>query len=896
MATNTKHYRVMRCDRSPQVGSTGGGVCIFVHDQLYCKEIVYPNPDSLEMSAVMVNNQGSRILFVCVYRPPSTSVSWWDSIQAALEYIINSQPTDEMIIVGDFNVNVLDKTTKSNHFTHLHRLISLHGLTCRNKKPTRWPSMSCLDLILTSSFSASSLSVDTIQTNISDHFLLKLALPCRQSPVQCGTILSRRMNSFNVSDFQADLLTSCSPFPSCSAQGISAKWEQWSASYLAVVDRHAPLHVLNTRLNPKKRPKPWVTDELRKLYHLKKTAFRKTLKNPSDENTQERFRELRTATDRLNSQLRNEYFLGRCSEQSKGLKAHWLLVNTITNRKKNRPPPLAEVDSLNQYFHSIVTDTDRPNDLPVPLGPERHDSFTTFTEVTEVEVERLLANLDPSKATGSDRIPAYFLKISSRQISADLCKLINSILRTGEIPEAYKFAHITPVYKTGDPTSAGNYRPVSLLPILSKLLEKVVAKQLSAFIQRHPDLCILPEEQFAYRAGRSTEDALTVVIDHLTRAVDLGENVGLCFVDMSKAFDRVSHPDLLQDLHECGVGGTVLRWFQQYLQGRSQAVKVGTNVSSPVACSRGVPQGSVLGPILYSIYVRNVPKLLQPVKTIQYADDICFFKVGRESDEISHTLSTALHKLNTFLSDRSLLLNATKTQVMLVSSSRRHPDPLQVYVNGQKIEQVESAKYLGVYIDHNIAFTKQVESTVAKVAGLTAALRRHKGKLDLKSRRMYYIALIQPLLEYSSNAYVHLLSAQNLNTLRVAANCAIRAVFGLPDWAHVSSLYARLHVAELDKRYLLKSFIAAYKCMSGLAPKLLSDRLLVNDRCRNQTRQTSAFTFKLPHVNTQLGLNSFSFLVADRFNGLPAGLRSCQDLQSFVRECKVFIGHPGREG
>ena len=314
----------------------------------------------------------------------------------------------------------------------------------------------------------------------------------------------------------------------------------------------------------------------------------------------------------------------------------------------------------------------------------------------------------------------------------------------------------------------------------------------------------------------------------------------------------------------------MLFWFRSYLQGRKQAVKIGIKTAQPVECSRGVPQGSVLGPVLYSIYVRSVPKILSSVATIQYADDICFYVTGKQVEPLADVLSIALDKLNSYLADRSLLLNASKTQVMLISSSRSTPSRLQVNLDGKPIEQVHCAKYLGLLIDSHLTFSHQVEKVARKVAGLTGALRRYRRKLDIKSRRMFYIALIQPHLEYASNAYVSLLTSSNMNILRVAANSAVRAIYGLPAWTHVTSLYTRLHIANIDQRYFLKSLITAFKCITHAAPTLLAERFSINTRPSNSTRQTTTRTFKLPNVARQIGLHSPSFLFADRFNGLQA--------------------------
>ena len=221
-------------------------------------------------------------------------------------------------------------------------------------------------------------------------------------------------------------------------------------------------------------------------------------------------------------------------------------------------------------------------------------------------------------------------------------------------------------------------------------------------------------------------------------------------------------------------------WFKNYLEHRTQSVKIGTDLASPVQCTRGVPQGSVLEPVLYSLYVRRVPETLSFVTTIQYADDICFFASGKHVPDIATTLSESLAKLNDFLEQRSLLLNSSKTQVMLVSSSRSSPPGLNVHLSGNHIEQVKCAKYLSLHIDEHLTFCNHVHKIVSKVAGLTSALRRNRRKLDIKSRRMFYLAMIQPHIEYSSNAFVNLISTDMLNMIYVASNDAIRAVFGLP--------------------------------------------------------------------------------------------------------------------
>ena len=218
--------------------------------------------------------------------------------------------------------------------------------------------------------------------------------------------------------------------------------------------------------------------------------------------------------------------------------------------------------------------------------------------MTPADVRRLLEKLDARKAKGSDGTPGSLLQQCADLLAYSLAVLFCTSLRTGTIPSAFKLASVVPLYKAGDPSVPTNYRPVSLLPIVSKLLERVVQHQLV----RHLDLTkALPETQFAFRKKCSTEDALCALTDNLQKARDSGKTTGLCPLDMSKAFDKVHHDKLMQDLLAVGISGKALSWFVDYLSGRKQQILISPSTSPAVACTCGVPQGSVLGPVLFRI-------------------------------------------------------------------------------------------------------------------------------------------------------------------------------------------------------------------------------------------------------------------------------------------------------
>ena len=225
---------------------------------------------------------------------------------------------------------------------------------------------------------------------------------------------------------------------------------------------------------------------------------------------------------------------------------------------------------------------------------------------------------------------------------------INASLTSSELPTPLKLATVSPIFKNGDPSLATQYRPISLLPLVSKLLEKVVARQLRSYLE---EFSIIPKEQFAYRQHHSTEDALVYAINNFLMAKDQGLYTGLVFVDMSKAFDRVEHQTLINDLSNIGVRGSALKWFIN----RQQQVRCGNTVSAPTSCSRGVPQGSVLGPLLFLLYTRKVPEVLSATKTIKsvlFADDILIYCSGKTPTTLAACLSEAATRLGTWLTER----------------------------------------------------------------------------------------------------------------------------------------------------------------------------------------------------------------------------------------------------
>ena len=297
-----------------------------------------------------------------------------------------------------------------------------------------------------------------------------------------------------------------------------------------------------------------------------------------------------------------------------------------------------------------------------------------------------------------------------------------------------------------------------------KLLEKLVQKELVSVMNITESL---PSTQFAFRSGHSTEDALALITNRILTARDKRMYTGVCLLDMSKAFDKVRHHQLILDLFNVGVTATALRWFISYLSERTQRVCIGPSRSTITLCTCGVPQGSVLGPILFNIYTREIPNVAGHALSLQFADDIGLTCSKPTKSEVSAILSASASAIANWLNDRGLILNASKSQVISISGNlpEKHT-PLSVNCNGTLLPLVESARYLGVTFDSNMSWDDHVTRCANRVSRKIGVLWRMRRCLSTQGRITYFQSIIMPDLLYGSNAFSTSLAARHCHRLQ----------------------------------------------------------------------------------------------------------------------------------
>lgn len=893
-------YTIFRRDRDLH----GGGVCLYVRNGIRCKSPVpSPSVESLSLPICLTGHTQSQkvdILLCTVYRPPNSTLVFWTDFARYIEPMMDT--ADHTIVLGDFNANIISPTP-THHVKHLTDLCSELVLQNRVHIPTRPTSHSCLDLALTSQYLPHPQVAVTSTLGLSDHDLLTLDFLFSQlATFPQRKFITRRkphlhsIDERKLNDTIALNLNACEPavsIPTTSPSPPSPDVNSWaislSSSLVNVLNDLAPVKRIVVPYCPRPRTQPWVTADLKKLLVRRAYLHRKSRKRPNDQRLQQDYRANRREGTLLNRKLKTQYLKNKFTQLKHNPRGQWRLLNTLSGRSTVHTTPSATLPDLTQTFASIVNDATRPPQLALPPvdGPS---PFHTFKDVTTADVELMLKSVNVGKASGSDGVPANLLKLGRKPIAPFLRDIINESLSSGVFPDTYKIAHICPVFKSGDRETASNYRPISLLPIASKLLERTVHTQLMRYIDTVDGA--LPPQQFAYRRHHSCEDALALAINAWQLALDGGDSVGIAFVDMTKAFDRVNHQQLITTLTDIGIGGTALSWFANYLTGRKQYVKVDGAIGLEAPCLRGVPQGSVLGPLLFCLYIRTIPAQLQNNNQL-YADDICVFTSHKSTAVITSRLNADLAHLHHHLAQKGLALNPTKTKFLILHRPTVPiPGDVHLVCNSTVIPLSSSVKYLGIIIDAHLRFDLQVKRVCDSAHGKVAAFRHGRRHLTTAARRIFYLTIVQSTLEYASNAYFHTLSSTLHNRIITASHIAMRKVFGLSRFTSADTILQRYCLHSLDVRVNLKLYLFVFRCIHARASVLLCDLFTlrsVGTRTSATTRGQDSSSLCLPPCRSRFGYYSISFLAADRWNALPSACRQCSSSSAFIRHVKQFL-------
>ena len=490
-------------------------------------------------------------------------------------------------------------------------------------------------------------------------------------------------------------------------------------------------------------------------------------------------------------------------------------------------------------------------------------------------MEKLLANLNPNKAAGPDGIPCRLLKILAPQLSPVLTIIFNQSLETGVLPSDWKQANISPIHKKGDRAKAKNYRPVSLTSVCCKVMEHIIHSQMMGHLDDH---CILTDRQHGFRRRRSCETQLLVTHNDLSDAMDKKKSSDVIILDFTKAFDTVPHERLLLKLRHYGISNRIVSWLSSFLVGRTQRVVLEGHVSSPVAVDSGVPQGTVLGPLLFLLYINDLPDGIKS-STRLFADDALVYRTITSPVD-TEILQNDLDRLTEWQHEWQMQFNPSKCYVMHITNSknRRHAD---YQLCGQTLAAVNSHPYLGVHLQNDLGWGTHVGHITARANRMLGVVRRNLFNCPESLKQTAYFSLVRPHLEYASVVWdPHL--KKHIRGIEQVQRGAARFVKGnyKREAGVVTSLIDDLRWQSLESRRKLARLTTMYKIVNNEIDIQAKDYLTPVNRA---SRSNNSKSFIRHHSRIDSHKYSFFPRTIVEWNSLPEPHINASDVNSFKK-------------
>ena len=480
--------------------------------------------------------------------------------------------------------------------------------------------------------------------------------------------------------------------------------------------------------------------------------------------------------------------------------------------------------------------------------------------------------MDNNKSTGFDQFNVRLLKLAAPFVSSALAYICNLSLSNSKFPKEWKNAKVTPIFKSGDKNDVSNYRPISVLPILSKIIERAVHNQLYHY------LCsknILSDSQSGFRSNHSTTTTLLDVQDYILKNMDEGFVTGVIFLDLKKAFDTVNHEILINKLAKCGIKDTELDWFKSYLYNRSQAVHVNSFLSDFKCYNTGIPQGSILGPLLFIIFVNCLPDIVT-CKTVMYADDTSLMCKAKNVDDLKVQLESNLKAVAKWFKANKLTLNADKTKFMVFGTNYMLDkfNDITVTFEDNVIEKVDVFKYLGVKFDNNMSWSSHIDYISGNVSKRIGIVKRAKYFLPQKTLITLSNALVIPHFDNASSVWSNC-STTNQSHLQVLHNRLARSILSVDIRTPIDDMLNSVDWIRLGKRWSNHMLILTFKCIKNMCPNYLCNQFnFVHDYHEHLTRNHTTNTLIVPKCSSNSGQRTFIVRAANLWNNLPASFHA----------------------
>lgn len=880
-------YAIHRKDREETVNKRGGGVMLAVSNCISSERRKDLEPiDEILVCSIDVPNVSKLMANVC-YRPPSSDVALFvNNFTNTVKRV--SSVSKNIVVLGDLNLPHVDWANciyngQGAESELCDTLNELHLIQVNNVPSNVQRNQ--LDLVFTNVPEKLSAITEYPGDFDTDHNLLKFSMYLGIRPKQGQAKVVFNYKKGNYRRLRETLRTKCLSDIVDGGTNVNEIWQLWSESVNDAIADCVPRIKLKDHTAP-----PWIDAEARHIQNRKLTAWRKAKKTNCD-SAWSTFRDLRNRTKKLlNAKYRN-FMRGLSEGFATNSKRFWSLFRcksksrsiplVVEHGAEKALEPLDKAKLFNKYFHSTFRhNAGTATTLPeIDALPECGLESVLFNSNM---VQRALSKLDVHKASGPDDISATCLKECAGELAPSLAKLFNLSMATGQLPSQWKSANVVPVHKNKSKRVAGNYRPVSLLCIISKVMERCIFDEIYPLLKPH-----ISEHQHGFVKGRSCATQLLETYHSIGETLDTGGQTDIIFLDLAKAFDSVSHPLLLHKLTLYGISGKLLNWLRAYVTDRKQRTVVEGEQSDWLPVSSGVPQGSILGPLLFILFINDLPEcVLSSLKL--FADDAkCYRSITSISD--CHILQADLDSLAGWCKKWDLDFSHHKCVSMSVTRSKKM-HVFNYFLEGTQLQRVEHFTDLGVVISSNLSFHDHVKSKVNKAYCMAGILNRTTDKLVAANVMVrLFETLVRSHLEYCSQMWSPPTKRDVILIEQVQRRFTKTLLYNTVN-TNLTYKERLMYLALLPLSYRreISDLLFFFKCLNQMYDVDFSKFVTQYDTDTRLRSSNSGLLFRVQKCKTVTFQSSYFLRIVKLWNALPLNARQSNSFTQFRNNVKEF--------
>ena len=886
----------------------GGGVGVLISQDLDCRTRKDLSLDVADFESLTVEiKTHSDSYFVCsVYRPPNSKPKEFLKHYKRLLGKFTKNQQDRLVIGIDHNLDLMKYHchTATKDFIDINLELNLIPTITKPTRITKSTATLLDNIIVGRSFH--NFTANIAISDISDHLpILMSSYQPKMYKKQPLTITSRVLDESACTKIQNELnLVDWNQL--LSGYDTNTAYSCFHTKIQEVMDEISPVKTI--KIKPNKILKdPWMTPGLLKCVTKQKLLYRKHLENVQNLQIKEKYRKYRNKLQEILRRTKEQYFKRKCEEFKNNTSKLWKMINRITHKLHDKSSVIEylKIDQIDIYDSKLISEELAKHFSTVGSKyahqiPKSKTSFNQYlqnilqspssmymTPTSILEIERLIDKLPNKTSKGNDNISNMLLKTLKSSISKPMEIIFNRSIAEGVFPDDMKLADVIPLHKNNEKFLVTNYRPISLLVTISKILEKIIYQRTYSFLCKTEQLY---QSQYGFRTGHSCESAIGELVGTIVKNKEQRKSTIGVFIDLSKAFDTLNHDMLLMKMEKYGIRGCVLEWFRSYLTNRKMRVKCTSSITGQIEYSTyhdldyGTPQGSCLGPLLFLIYINDLHHVVEYCSIILFADDTTLLQGHKSLKYLKWMIEEDLKHMADWFRANLLTINVNKTECVLFHSSNTNSQhTIDLDFNGTLLHSREYVRFLGLWIDHSLSWRFQISNLLMKIKQNTHLLKVGNKFLTKSSKKLVYYAHIYSHISYGLVIWGNMLDKSTQAKIQKCMDKCFNLITHQPP---TRDNYKHENMLTFEDLLYLENTKLGYKMEHNLLPRKLHQMLTSDSKLKPLTKshhyetRTKDIPY-LPTAQIKKYHDSFLFQSIKAYEGVPVKLRSSNKLTTF---------------